>query len=99
MNIVNSYLSYLKKNYQHHEEKYLKPNKTLHFKTSDLYYYFHLNTGDTLNFELVNDTFAANINLYKHDLFEDLDSTDNLYHLNADGSYTISILLPYNNII
>jgi hypothetical protein len=68
-------------------EKFLKANKNLHFTTSNLYYYFD---RDNSSFEKINDTVSANMKLYKQDLFEDLETTDNLYEINDDGSYTIS---------
>jgi flagellar biosynthesis regulator FlbT len=70
------------------QEKYVKPNKNLHFSTSNLYYY--VDSNQDTSFEKTNETITANINLFKQDLLEDLDATDKLYDVNDDGSYSIS---------
>lgn len=71
---------------------YLKPNKNIHFSNSNLYYYF--DTQDS-SFEKINDTIIANLNLFKQDMFDYLNLTDDLYEINDDGSYLISNLF-YN---
>ena len=91
MEYVNVYSKYIiDKVYKSNVvERYLKPNKNLHFTSSNLYYYFD---RDNVSIEKMTDTVSANLKLYKQDLLEDLDSTDNLYEINDDGSISISKL-------
>lgn len=93
MEIVATYLGHMIKHKlltheEHTESNYLKPMKTLNFKTSELYYYF--NTTNTSSFVDLNETFLANMKLYHSDLLNDLEYTSDLYHINEDGSFTIS---------
>ena len=90
---LKTYTNYLLKNKISNNkttEKYIKPNKNFHFSTSNLYYYFDNNQEDS--FDKINEIILANLNLYKQDLYDDLDSTDNLYEVNDDGSYLLSII-------
>ncbi len=73
-------------------ERFLKPNKNLHFTTSNLYYYFD---RENSSFDRISDIVSANMKLYKQDLFEDLEETDHLYEINDDGSYFISKILQF----
>jgi len=85
------YLNKLLNNKKHSAddgEKFIKPSKNSHFSTNNLYYYFENN--DENSFEKMNVVLTANLNLYRQDLLEDLDSTDNLYEVNDDGSYLLS---------
>ncbi len=72
---------------------YIKPNPKLNYKTGELYYYF-INTEKT-KFEDANETFSANTNLLKQDLIQELEETSNLYHINDDGSFSISKITKF----
>ena len=65
----------------------MKPNKNLHFASSKLYYYFD---KDNISPVKIKDTINANLSLLKTDILEDLETTDNLYEINDDGSLLIS---------
>ena len=86
---LNTYYKYLldKAHKSKIVERFLKPNKNLHFTSSNLYYYFD---RENSSFDRISDIVSANLKLYKQDLFEDLDTTDHLYEINDDGSYLIS---------
>jgi hypothetical protein len=93
----NTYLNYYLNNKLkaitkelHTQEKYVKPNKNFHFTTGNLYYYF--DNDHKNSFEKLNEVLVANLNLYKQDLIDDLDMTDDLYEVNDDGSYLLSNL-------
>jgi len=94
---INIYTNYLLQNFNnktnpqktHIKEKFVKPNKNLHFSSSKLYYYFDSLDSDP-SFDQIKNTLEANFNLYKQDIIDDLDSTENLYEMNDDGSFTIS---------
>jgi hypothetical protein len=86
---LNTYYKYLleKAHKSKIVERFLKPNKNLHFTSSNLYYYFD---RENSSFDRISDIVSANLKLYKQDLFEDLEATDHLYEINDDGSYSIS---------
>lgn len=91
MDSINVYSKWLIENIHKKRisEKFMKPNKNLHFTSSQLYYYF-----DTENFSpsKIKDTINANLSLMKTDLLDDLELTQNLYETNPDGSFNISKL-------
>lgn len=86
---IQSYQNYLFKHFNVKErpKSYLKPTNDLHFSTSNLYYYFDMNNPE---FNKSDDTLLANLDLFKKDLFDDLEETSELYHINPDGSFTLS---------
>jgi hypothetical protein len=91
MDYFNAYRTYIVKSINKNKtsHNYLKSNKNQHFSSSNLYYYFDKNEN---SFESTSNILTANLTLLKQDLFEELEKTDDLYHKNEDGSYTISKL-------
>ena len=90
MEQVNLYLKNLcqaKAKSNTYAEQYLKQHKHHNFKSTNMYHYFDAKEN---NFEKLNDTLIANLNIFKQDLDDDLSKTLNLYYNNIDGTYSIS---------